>query len=115
MIRGIITEQGSAQTVTLDETRALDAADSLAHCRDRFILPEGLIYLDGNSLGALPRATNAAIAEVVERQWGEHLITSWNRHDWIDAPATLGAKLASLIGAGRPRVRQSPGNLLRRH
>ena len=104
MIRGIITEQGSAQTVTLDEARALDAADSLAHCRDRFILPEGLIYLDGNSLGALPRATSAAIAEVVERQWGEHLITSWSRHGWIDAPATLGAKLAPLIGAAANQV-----------
>ena len=85
--------------MTLDDARTLDAADSLAHCRDRFALPEGVIYLDGNSLGALPRATGAAVADVVERQWGRQLITSWNRHGWIDAPATLGAKLAPLIGA----------------
>ena len=90
--------------MTLDEARALDAADPLAHCRDRFALPEGVIYLDGNSLGALPRATGAAIAEIVVRQWGEHLITSWNRHGWIDAPATLGAKLAPLIGAAADEV-----------
>ena len=90
--------------MTLDDARALDAADPLAHCRDRFTLPEGVIYLDGNSLGALPRATSAAIAEVVERQWGEHLITSWNRHGWIDAPAALGAKLAPLVGAAADEV-----------
>ncbi|MEO7603190.1 MAG: kynureninase [Sphingomicrobium sp.] len=90
--------------MTLDEARALDAADPLAAMRDRFALPQDLIYLDGNSLGALPRATGAAIAEVVERQWGEQLITSWNRHGWIDAPAALAAKLAPLIGAAADEV-----------
>ena len=82
--------------MTLAEARALDAADPLAAMRERFALPDGLIYLDGNSLGALPRATCAAVVEVVERQWGADLITSWNRHGWIDAPATLAAKLAPL-------------------
>ena len=90
--------------MTLAEARTLDAADPLAAMRTRFALPNGLIYLDGNSLGALPRATGAAVAEVVERQWGEQLITSWNRHGWIDAPATLGAKLAPLIGAAADEV-----------
>ena len=90
--------------MTLDDALGLDVADPLAHCRDRFALPDGLIYLDGNSLGALPRATGPAIADVVERQWGEHLITSWNRHGWIDAPATLAAKLAPLIGAAADEV-----------
>ena len=90
--------------MTLGAAKALDAADPLAHCRDRFALPDGLIYLDGNSLGALPRATGAAIGEVVERQWGEQLITSWNRHGWIDAPTTLAAKLAPLIGAAADEV-----------
>ena len=90
--------------MTLDDAKALDAADPLAHCRDRFALPEGVIYLDGNSLGALPRAAPAAIADLVERQWGGDLITSWNKHKWIDAPATLGAKLAPLIGAAADEV-----------
>ena len=90
--------------MTLDDAKALDAADPLAHCRDRFALPEGVIYLDGNSLGALPRAAPAAIADLVERQWGADLITSWNKHQWIDAPATLGAKLAPLIGAATDEV-----------
>ena len=90
--------------MTLDEARALDAADPLAAMRDRFALPEGLTYLDGNSLGALPKATFPAIAEVVERQWGSNLITSWNRHGWIDAPATIAAKLAPLIGARADEV-----------
>ena len=87
-----------------DEARALDAADPLAAMRDRFALPDGLIYLDGNSLGALPRGTAPAIAEVVERQWGDDLITSWNRHDWIDAPTALAARLAPLIGAAADEV-----------
>ena len=90
--------------MTLAQACALDAADPLAHCRERFALPDGLIYLDGNSLGALPRATSAAVAEVIERQWGEQLITSWNGHGWIDAPATLGAKLAPLIGAAADEI-----------
>ena len=90
--------------MTPAEARTLDAADPLAAMRERFALPDGLIYLDGNSLGALPRATGAAVAEVVERQWGEQLITSWNRHGWIDAPATLAAKLAPLIGAAADEV-----------
>lgn len=90
--------------MTLDDAKALDAADPLEHCRDRFLLPEGVIYLDGNSLGALPRAAPAALADLVERQWGGDLITSWNKHGWIDAPATLGAKLAPLIGAAADEV-----------
>ena len=90
--------------MTLDEARKLDAADPLTHCRDRFALPEGLIYLDGNSLGALPRAAPAAIADLVDRQWGNDLITSWNRNGWIDAPTTLGAMLAPLIGAAADEV-----------
>jgi kynureninase len=83
--------------VTLD-ARALDAADPLRHVRERFALPEGVIYLDGNSLGVLPRATPPALATLAERAWGERLIRSWNE-GWIDAPARIGAKLAPLIGA----------------
>ncbi len=90
--------------VTLDQALALDAADPLAHCRSRFILPDGIIYLDGNSLGALPRATAAALAATVERQWGNELIASWNKHDWINAPQGLGDRIAPLIGAGQGEV-----------
>jgi kynureninase len=78
---------------------ALDAADPLAAWRERFALPAGSIYLDGNSLGPLPKATAAILEDVVRRQWGQDLITSWNRHGWIDLPQSLGARIARLIGA----------------
>lgn len=84
---------------SLDDVRALDAADPLRACRERFHLPEGVIYLDGNSLGPLPKAAPARQREVVEREWGESLILSWNVHGWIDAPQRIGAKVAALIGA----------------
>lgn len=83
--------------------RALDAADPLARFRDRFVLPDGVIYLDGNSLGALPKAIPAALADTAERQWGERLIRSWNEV-WIDAPQRLGALIAPLIGATADEV-----------
>jgi kynureninase len=86
-------------SVTLAQCVARDAADPLAAFRERFALPEGVIYLDGNSLGALPRATAAHVANVVEREWGEGLVRSWNEAEWIDAPRRVGAKIAPLIGA----------------
>lgn len=70
-----------------------------ARTRERFALPEGTIYLDGNSLGPLPRAVPARLAEVVSTQWGEGLIRSWNTHDWIDLPGRVGDRIARLIGA----------------
>ncbi len=81
-----------------------DAADPLADCRGLFTVPEGVIYLDGNSLGALPKATPAALARVVEQEWGEGLIRSWNGPDfggagWFDAAGRIGGKIAPLIGA----------------
>lgn len=78
---------------------ALDAADPLARFRDAFVLPEGVIYLDGNSLGPLPKATMPRLGQVAEREWGQGLITSWNAAGWIDAPERAGEKLARLVGA----------------
>ncbi len=64
-------------TLTRSDCLALDATDRLAAHRASFALPEGVIYLDGNSLGALPRATAARLAQVVDVEWGEGLIRSW--------------------------------------
>jgi kynureninase len=83
----------------LDRARALDAADPLRGFRDRFVLPEGLIYLDGNSLGALPKAAIARQRSLVEEEWGSELIRSWNTRGWIEAPQRVGASIAPLIGA----------------
>ena len=95
--------------MSLEQARTLDAADPLRHFRERFVLPEGVIYLDGNSLGALPKATPARIAEVVAKEWGEGLIRSWNPcgaggADWITLPQRVGAKIAGLIGAAPDEV-----------
>lgn len=79
--------------------RALDEKDPLKGFRDRFALPPGIIYLDGNSLGAMPKATAARMDEVIRREWGEGLIRSWNDHDWVDASRRVGDKIADLIGA----------------
>jgi kynureninase len=84
---------------TLAEAKAADAADPLRGLRDRFQLPDGLIYLDGNSLGPLPKNVPAHQAAVVAKQWGEGLVRSWNDADWINAPQRIGAKIAPLIGA----------------
>lgn len=89
--------------LSLAEAQALDAADPLAGYRDRFVQPEGVIYLDGNSLGCLPKATVAAGADVMERAWGQRLIRSWNE-GWIDAPQRVGAMIAPLIGADADEV-----------
>jgi kynureninase len=84
---------------SLADTRALDQADPLRPLRDRFIIPQGLIYLDGNSLGALPKAAIGRQRRVVEEEWGEQLIRAWNSRGWIDAPQRIGAMIAPLIGA----------------
>jgi kynureninase len=82
----------------------LDAADPLRAFRKRFQLRDGLIYLDGNSLGALPKATAGRMAEVISREWGDGLIGSWNAADWVTAPQRIGAKIARLIGAEADEV-----------
>lgn len=85
---------------TLQDCQALDAQDKLRPLRDRFALPEGVIYLDGNSLGAQPKAAAARAAEVVTQEWGKDLITSWNKAGWITLPERLGNQFAPWIGVG---------------
>jgi kynureninase len=90
--------------VLRQDCAALDEQDELGPLRDQFYLPPGLIYLDGNSLGALPRATAGRVQEVVSREWGRDLIQSWNKADWFHQPQRVGDKIARLIGAGRGEV-----------
>ncbi len=77
----------------------LDADDPLADFRDRFHLPDGLIYLDGNSLGPAPKAAFAGFTTVIEQEWAEDLIGSWNSAGWFAAPKALGDRLGGLLGA----------------
>jgi len=90
--------------MTRDEAAALDATDPLAPLREQFDLPPGVIYLDGNSLGVLPRTTAARVQQVVKDEWGVGLIRSWNSAHWMDLPARIGDKIARLIGAGDGEV-----------
>ncbi|MBN8491765.1 MAG: kynureninase [Burkholderiales bacterium] len=85
---------------TRDEALALDAADPLAPLRDQFTIPEGLIYLDGNSLGVMPKATAARVQQVVTQEWGTGLIGSWNSAGWMELAPRIGDKIARLVGAG---------------
>ena len=87
-------------TTTRQDCVALDAADALAPLRDAFELPDGVIYLDGNSLGALPKATAARVQQVVRNEWGVGLIRSWNSAGWIDLAQRIGNQIAGLVGAG---------------
>ena len=89
---------------TLKDCQLLDAQDPLRHLRDQFSLPDGVIYLDGNSLGALPKTAAARVAQVVTQEWGTGLIRSWNDAGWIIQPQRLGDKIARLIGAGPGEV-----------
>ena len=83
----------------MQQARELDAADALAPFRNLFTLPEGMIYLDGNSLGALPKATPARMEQVIRGEWGTGLVRSWNDADWIGIARRVGGKIAPLIGA----------------
>lgn len=91
-------------TLTRDDFVTLDNEDRLAHFADEFYLPEGMIYLDGNSLGAMPKAAKKRAIEVIDQEWGEDLIKSWNKAGWFDLVEKLGNKTARLIGADEGEV-----------
>ncbi|MEQ8334272.1 kynureninase [Nisaea sp.] len=90
--------------MTREDFAAFDAADPLALFRAEFELPEGVIYLDGNSLGPLPRIARDRVASCVSEEWGHGLIRSWNDAGWIDLPARVGGKIGALIGAAPDSV-----------
>ena len=87
-------------TLTRAHALALDADDALAPLRQQFNIPDGLVYLDGNSLGVLPRATAARVAQVITDEWGQGLIGSWNAAGWMSLPQRIADKIAPLVGAG---------------
>lgn len=83
---------------------AADVADPVGFMRSRFELPAGIVYLDGNSLGAMPAHVPAAMADAVSRQWGTDLITSWNENGWWQLPTRIGDRIATLVGAAPGQV-----------
>ncbi len=86
-------------TPTLHDCELLDLQDPLRSLREQFELPEGVVYLDGNSLGVLPKQTSARVAHAVAHEWGHNLIKSWNTAGWFSLPQRIGDKIARLIGA----------------
>ena len=95
----------STTAITLADCELSDARDPLRHLRGQFTLPPGVIYLDGNSLGAMPRTAAAKVAHAVTQEWGQGLIRSWNAAGWFELPQRLGDKIGRLVGA-------SPGTLV---
>ncbi len=89
----------TTNTVTREACLTWDRSDPLAPLREQFVIPEGTIYLDGNSLGMLPKTTSSRVREVVEQEWGQDLIRSWNTAGWMDLPQRIGDKIARLVGA----------------
>jgi kynureninase len=87
-----------------DAMAALDREEPLRAFREAFVIPPGMIYLDGNSLGLLPKAGAARARRTVESEWGQSAISGWNDHQWIDLPIRVGSRIAGLIGAGEDEV-----------
>jgi kynureninase len=77
----------------------MDEQDVLAHCRQRFVMPDGIVYLDGNSLGAAPSGVLPAVTAAIEQQWSRDLVRSWTAHRWIELPLQIGAAIARFVGA----------------
>ncbi|KAK9915188.1 hypothetical protein WJX75_005828 [Coccomyxa subellipsoidea] len=97
-------QEKNLNTISFEACQELDARDSLGQFRSQFDLPEHTCYLDGNSLGALPKATLPRVQQVVQQEWGRDLISSWNKHGWWDAQQRVGDKIALIIGAGPGEV-----------
>ena len=95
----------AASITRREQCQELDRSDPLASRRGAFVLDEGRIYLDGNSLGPLTHAARRRVQEVLDHEWGRDLIAGWNVHGWMDLPARLGARIAPLVGA-------APGDVL---
>jgi kynureninase len=89
----------SATPVTRDACVARDESDPIGGLRDRFVIPDGVLYLDGNSLGPLPRAAASVLNRTIEQEWGQDLIKSWNSAGWFEMPLRLGDRVGALIGA----------------
>lgn len=87
-----------------EQCTEMDARDPLRIVRDRFVVPDGMIYLDGNSLGLMPKSAPARLAKAAELEWGQDLITSWNTHGWFHLPRIMGNKIAKIIGAAEDSV-----------
>ncbi|WP_421741392.1 kynureninase [Cellulomonas sp.] len=94
---------------------ALDATHASTDLRDRFLLPDGVVYLDGNSLGALPVGVLEAVERVVREQWGGDLIASWNTHGWWDAPTRVGDAIGRLVGAAPGQIAVGDSTSVRLH
>ncbi|KAB8161765.1 kynureninase [Streptomyces sp. 3MP-14] len=103
MNRPVPPAPSDAATRLARRAEALDAADPLRGVRDRFVLDEA-VYLDGNSLGALPRSVPDRVAEVVAEEWGRLRIRSWTESGWDSAPERIGDRLAPLLGAAPGQV-----------
>ena len=90
--------------LTREDFMALDSQDILAPFADDFSIPEGMIYLDGNSLGALPKGAMERATQIIEKEWGQGLIKSWNEAGWFTLVERIGDKIATLIGADKGEV-----------
>src|ERR1700688_498956 len=89
----------SAALTSREAGVARDSADPLRNSRERFVIPDGVIYLDGNSLGPMPRAAASILGRTIDQEWGRDLIRSWISAGWFDLPLRLGDRLGALIGA----------------
>jgi kynureninase len=90
--------------LTREGLAAMDANDPLAGFRDKFYVPEGVLYFDGNSLGALPKTVEGRMQKVITDEWGNGLVRSWNTAGWYEMPRRVGDKIARLIGANQGEV-----------